>query len=205
MSNTNSVSTQTRKNWLIDASLFTSAIVASISGIYFLFLPAGGYRGGRNSTYDLQILFSRQTWDDLHTWGGVVMIAVALIHLALHWSWASNMLRRTIKELRGQCGCMNARGRWNLILNAVVSLSFALAAISGVYFLFFPGGRGMVDPLLVFSRTTWDLVHTWSGVTLIAAALVHFAIHWKWVTKVTRSLLGSASRRPMGQPLAEQR
>ncbi|MBN2547682.1 MAG: DUF4405 domain-containing protein [Anaerolineales bacterium] len=199
-----SVSNQTRNNWLIDAGLLVSAIIAFASGVYFLYLPTGGYRGGRNPAYDLQILFSRHTWEDLHMWGGVAMIAAALIHLAIHWSWVTNMLRRTIKELRGQSGRMNARGRWNLILNTIVGLSFTLAAVSGVYFLFFPGGRGVVDPMILFSRTTWDLVHTWSGITLIAAAIVHFIIHWKWVTKVTRSMFSSSSRQPVAQPLAEQ-
>jgi hypothetical protein len=83
---------------------------------------------------------------------------------------------------------MNARGRFNLLINAIVAISFLLAALSGVYFLLFPGGRGVVDPQIVFSRTTWDLIHTWSGVTLILAGLAHFAIHWKWVVKVTHSM-----------------
>jgi len=42
------VSGVTRRNWWIDLSLFSSAILASLSGIYFLFLPVGGYQGGRN-------------------------------------------------------------------------------------------------------------------------------------------------------------
>jgi hypothetical protein len=199
----NSVSPQTRNNWLIDAGLFGSALVATLSGVYFLFFPTGGYQGGRNPWYGVQIVFSRQTWDDLHTWSGVAMIAIALIHLAIHWSWVVNMTRRMFKELSGQCGCMNARGRWNLFLNAVVAVSFIFTAISGVYFLFFPGGRGSVDPLILFSRSTWDLIHTWAGVILIAAAVLHFAIHWKWVTKVTRNLLGQASAFPVArEPVA---
>jgi hypothetical protein len=39
--------------------------------------------------------------------------------------------------------------------------------------------------MFLFSRTVWDLIHTWSGVVLIAAAAVHLSIHWRWVTKVT--------------------
>ena len=76
---TQTVSKQTQKNWWVDATLFGSAITAALSGIYFLFLSSGGYRGGRNSLYNVQVLFTRQTWDDLHTWGGVAMIAVAII------------------------------------------------------------------------------------------------------------------------------
>jgi len=198
------VSKQTQKNWWVNLILFASAITAAFSGIYFLFLPPGGFRGGRNVLYNVQVLFTRQTWDDLHTWGGVAMIAVAIIHLALHWQWVVNMARRTINELTGKCGRMNARGRWNLILNLIVGISFLFTALSGVYFLFFPGGRGATDLMLLFSRTTWDLIHTWSSVLLIIAAVTHFVIHWKWVTKVTRSLLAARSGAPAASPVVSE-
>lgn len=117
------------------------------------------------------------------------MIGVAAIHLMLHWSWVSNMAKRTIKELTGVNGRMNAAGRFNLIINALVALGFIFAAISGIYFLFYLGGRSAADPYIIFSRLTWDMIHTWSGVIMIAAAVLHFIIHWKWVTKVTRKIL----------------
>jgi preprotein translocase subunit SecY len=185
------MSKQTKKNWWIDFTLFSSALIAVLSGIYFLFLPTGGYQGGRNSLYNVQVLFSRQTWDNLHTWGGVAMIVAALIHLAFHWKWVTAMTRRTFNELTGKCGGMNARGRWNLILNVVVGLSFLLTALSGIYFLFVPGGHGAIDPLILFTRTTWDLIHTWAAIVLIVAAVTHFVIHWKWVTKVTGNMLAT--------------
>jgi cytochrome b subunit of formate dehydrogenase len=82
-----------------------------------------------------------------------------------------------------------------------MGLSFLLAALSGVYFLFFPGGHAATDPLIVFTRTTWDLIHTWSGVVLIAAAILHFAIHWNWIAKVTRNLLVPAHGTLSGSPV----
>jgi hypothetical protein len=88
---------------------------------------------------------------------------------------------------------MNAHGRWNLIINIVVGLSFLFSALSGMYFLFVPGGHGVTDPMILFSRTTWDLIHTWAGILLIIAAITHFAIHWKWVSKVTGSMLAAVS------------
>ena len=185
------ISKHTQKNWWVDVTLFGSAIIAAISGIYFLFIPSGGYRGGRNSLYNVQVLFTRQTWDDLHTWGGVVMIVAVIIHLTIHWPWVVNMTRRTFKELTGKCGPMNARGRWNLILNIVVGLSFLFTALSGIYFLFVPGGRGATDPMILFTRATWDLIHTWAGIVLIASAVTHFTIHWRWVTKVTDNMLAA--------------
>lgn len=182
------VSAQTRRNWLIDFGLFTSAMTAMLSGIYFLYLPNGGYRGGRNPMYNVQIIFNRNTWDDLHTWGGVVMIAIATIHLAIHWKWVAGMARRTWNELTGKSGSMNRNGRWNLILNALMGLSFVLTAVSGIYFLFVPSGRSAADPMILFARSTWDVIHTWAGVSMISLAVLHFAVHWKWVTKVTHKL-----------------
>ncbi len=180
----------TQKNWWIDTALFGSTIAATLSGIYFLFLPSGGYQGGRNPLYNVQFLFARQTWDDLHTWSSVAMIVAAIVHLAIHWSWVVSMARRTWNEITGKRAGMNWRGRFNLIINASVALTFALTALSGIYFLFVPGGRWAADPMLLFPRTTWDLIHTWAGVALIASAIIHFAIHWKWVTKVTRKMFG---------------
>ncbi len=190
---TRDVSAQTSRNWWIDAGLFLSAAIASMSGIYFLFLPVGGYQGGRNPWYGVEILFTRRTWDLIHTWAGVAMIAIAAIHMTTHWYWVVNMAKRLWSELTGKCGCMNARGRFNLIVNAVIGLSFLLAAISSLYFLLYPGGQGAATPAVLFNRRTWDLIHTWSGVVMIAAATLHFAIHWKWVVKVARNMHGAST------------
>lgn len=190
------LSPQTRKNWQINAILFASALLAALSGVYFLYLPAG-FQGGRNPAYELTILFSRSAWDHLHTWSGTAMIVIAAAHLTSHRSWVIGMTRRVFKEARGQCGCMNRRARFNLALNGVLGLSFALTALSGFYFLLFPlGGRSATDPQLLFSRLVWDLVHTWSGVIMILAALVHLGIHWQWVVKVTRRYLHNPKSGP---------
>lgn len=185
----------TQRNWWTDAVLFSSALIAALSGVYFLYFPVGGYQGGRNPYYNVQILFNRHTWDDLHMWAGIAMIAVAVLHIFLHWSWVVNMTKRMVKDLLGKNGKMNQRGRLNLLLNILVGLSFVLTAFSGVYFLFIPEGRAAVDPMFLFSRTTWDLIHTWAGVTLIAAAVIHLAIHWRWIVKVALGISKQISSR----------
>lgn len=189
MKTTTPVSAQTRRNWWVDILLLASAILATFSAVYFLFIPAGGYQGGRNPYYGITVVFSRQTWDWLHTWSGVAMILMVALHLPLHWNWVVNIIRRTWRELTGQCGCMNARGRFNVLVNLLIGLSFLVTAVSSVYFLFNPHGRGLVNPAWIFTRQTWDTLHTWSGVILILAAGLHFAIHWKWVTKVTAKMV----------------
>ena len=196
------MSMQTRANWLIDVAVFVGAIVAGLSGVYFLFLPSGGYEGGRNPAYGITILFERHTWSDLHLWGGVLVIAAIIVHLAIHWDWVRRMGRRAVKSMLGQDGTLSKGAKFNVAINALVAVSFIVCALTGIYFLFAPsggydGGRNAAwDPGFLFSRTMWDLIHTWSGVVLSAAAVVHFAIHWRWVKNVTVRFFRSLRPQP---------
>ena len=202
MLNKRVVSKQTRNNWMIDATLFIGAIVAAISGIYFLFLPVGGYQGGRNPMYGITILFERETWEGLHDWFGIVMIAAAVIHIIVHWKWIVSMTKRVVHEMVNRERRFNNRSRLNVLINMVTGLSFLITALSGLYLFFFPGGRyGVADPMFLFSRTAWDLVHTWSGIVLTSIGVVHFYIHWGWITKVTKKIL--VSRQPISKEIQE--
>ena len=193
---------QTRKKWLIDAIIFLSGLIAALSGIYFLFVPSGGYQGGRNPMYDVIILFSRHTWEDLHTWSGVLMIAIAVLHFAIHWRWVKVMSKRTVEALLSKETKLSKGPRLNVAINALVAVSFLLTAVSGIYFLFAPsggfqGGRNPGwDPMFLFSRTTWDLIHTWAGVIFIGAVVVHFGIHWQWIKTMTRQFFLSLLPQP---------
>jgi protein-S-isoprenylcysteine O-methyltransferase Ste14 len=177
-----SLSLRTRINWLIDASIFVGGLIASLTGIYFLFLPSGGFRGGRNPFYGVTILFDRHTWDDVHTWLGIVMIVAAVVHLAIHWTWVKMMTKRMIDVVRSRGVKMSQGAKINIAIDATVAISFVIAAISGLYFFFFPEGSRVT---ILFNSTMWDLLHTWSGVTMIVAVLMHLAIHWRWITNVT--------------------
>jgi hypothetical protein len=202
MSKQSGVSKQTQTNWLIDAAVFVGAILAALSGIYFLFLPSGGYQGGRNPLYGVTILFSRHTWDDLHTWGGVLMIAAVVVHLAIHWDWVKMMTRRIVNAMRSRGSRLSRGAQINVVIDLAVGVSFLLCALTGIYFLFAPSGGFQGgqnpgwDPGFLFSRTTWDLIHTWSGVALIVTAVIHLAIHWRWVKNVTRRVFLSLWQRP---------
>jgi len=189
MAKKSNLSAQTRNNFWVDVILFAGAVIASLTGIYFLFLPVGGYQGGRNPTYGITILFERHTWEDLHTWFGILMIAAAAVHIVIHWRWIVSMTRRAFQELTSSRSRFNTRSRFNFWLNFTVGLSFLLTALTGIYLLFFPGGQhGVADPNFLFNRTTWDLIHTWAGIAMISAAVIHFAIHWRWVLKVMKKM-----------------
>jgi len=182
-----------RNNWLIDATLFFSATFALLSGIYFLAFPVGGFQGGRNPYYGIIILFSRHTWGDLHTWSSLIMTAVAVVHIAIHWKWIVGTTRRIFKAIFHRSETLGTRLLWNIFLDAMIGLSFIICAISGVYFLF-------VDKtpktIFLFSRTIWDLLHTWSGITMSMAAILHFTLHWQWIVNVTKKMFNVSKVRP---------
>jgi hypothetical protein len=199
------ISTQTKQNWMIDAIVFAGAVLSTITGIYFLFLPIGGYQGGRNPTYGLTILFGRSTWDDLHTWGGLLMILAVVIHLAWHWSWVKMMSRRMANTLLGKGSKFSRGAKINVLVDLAIAVGFFLTAVSGIYFLYLPSGYagGTTpgwDPGFLFSRSTWDMIHTWAAVAMIIAALLHGIIHWRWITKVTRSVTQLVSQSVSQKP-----
>jgi preprotein translocase subunit SecY len=193
---------QLRKKWLLDAAVFLSGLVAALSGIYFLFVPSGGYQGGRNPMYGVTILFSRHTWEDWHTWSGVLMIAVVIFHFAIHWRWVKVMSKRTVKALLSNETRLAKGSRLNVVINVVLAVSFLLTAVSGIYFLLAPsggfqgGGNAGWDPMFLFSRTTWDLIHTWVGVVFIGTAIAHFWIHWRWIKTMTKRFFLSLLPQP---------
>jgi hypothetical protein len=196
------LSSKTTVNWLIDATVYLGALLASLSGIYFLFVPSGGYQGGRNPLFNLKVLFSRATWDEVHTWGGVLMIAAAVVHVLIHWDWLRMMTRRIVNSFLGHGTRLSRGAIVNVLVDGVIALSFMVTAVSGIVFLFLPTGgyQGGANPgwevSFLVSRTTWDWIHTWGGIVMIVAAVTHFWIHWRWVINVTRRLLVSLRARP---------
>ena len=189
-------SKQTRANWLIDLTVLLGGLLASLSGIYFMFLPSGGYQGGRNPMYGVTILFDRHTWDDLHTWAGVAMIVAAVVHLAIHWQWVKTMTRRVVNAITAKGSGLSHGATINVVVDAMAAISFLLTAVSGLYFFVWPSKGASISPVILFNSAAWDLIHTWAGVIMIGAIVIHFWIHWRWVTNVTRRFFLSLWQRP---------
>jgi len=177
------LSAQTRNNILLDMPMGISGLASVLTGIYFLFLPIGGFQGGRNPYYGLVLFFERHTWGDLHTWTSVIVMALAALHIPIHWSWITRMTRTGARALIGRTK-LNKSSIFNLMINILIGLSGLVCGISGLYFLFepvlVPAGSGA----WIFTGLIWDMIHTWSGVVVTAAASLHFGIHWRWVVKV---------------------
>ncbi len=70
----------------------------------------------------------------------------------------------------------------NYWLDLLITVAFLLSAVSGVVFLL-PVGSATVFGV---AYRTWDQLHTWSSLLMIAGVGVHLALHWKWITTMTR-------------------
>jgi len=192
--NKSSLTPKLRQNWWIDAILALGTVVAIVSSLYFLAFPIGGYQGGRNFYYDFTVIFSRQTWDIIHTWSGVAMVMAALIHILMHWGWITGTLNRTWQVILKKRKGFGMRLTYNIVLDATIAVSFLICAVSGVYFMFFVES-GPTSNVFVFSKLTWDLIHTWSGVIMTITAVLHFVLHWKWITNITKKMLAQLNNR----------
>ena len=202
-----SISTKNRNNWLLDSLLALSGLVVGLTSIYFLFLPLDGYRGGRNPYYGLILFFDRHTWSDLHTWVGLAMTVIALVHFIIHFDWVVNMTKKVTREALQRKAILNARGRFNVFVDAMIALGFFVSAGTGLIFFLVAGENSLFTPTarLVADTTMLDLIHTWSGILMIAAAVVHFAIHWQWVVKIARRMFQRSSAPvPVNAPISQE-
>ncbi len=77
-------------NYWVDVGIATTFGLSTVSGLVFL-LPVSG------STGVLGLSFS--TWDTLHLWSSLGLMAGVLGHLVLHARWIASMTKRTL--LRG--------------------------------------------------------------------------------------------------------
>lgn len=178
---TQPVSKTTRHNWWLDISLAISGLLTSLSGVY-LFLIPGGYQGGRNPYYGIIILFDRATWEVIHTWAGAVMVLASLLHIALHYRWFINTFRNLFRRATQERQKHSFRYYFLLVINILIAVGFLTGGLSSFYYLAFPG-EGAALPTFIFTAEVWDFLHTYGGLLMIGAALVHFILHWRWVVK----------------------
>ena len=88
------------QNYIVFGSLFVLGLIEAVSGFaLWLALPdGGGWRGGRGSLIPETFLsFTRHEWIDIHDWAAVAIMAVMIIHLALHWKWIVYMTRKVFQ------------------------------------------------------------------------------------------------------------
>ena len=95
------------KNYIVFVILSLLGLLEAVSGfVLWLALPqGGGWHGGRlGGAENVFWSLSRHTWLEIHDWTAVVIVAVIIIHLLLHWKWIFYMTRKVFqpKKLTSQ-------------------------------------------------------------------------------------------------------
>jgi hypothetical protein len=76
---------KTKINYWVDLVIALAFVFSAVSGIIFLFPISGSTVLG----------ISYNIWDQIHTWGSLLMIVGVLAHLVLHWKWIVAMTKKT--------------------------------------------------------------------------------------------------------------
>ena len=83
-----------KRNYWIDILMFISIAITAVTGIVlFIILPSG-----KRSGWETFLGITKAIWVDVHTWAGLIFIALVLIHLILHWKWILAMTKNFFRK-----------------------------------------------------------------------------------------------------------
>ena len=87
-------------------------------------------------------------------------------------------------------------------IDVIIGIAFLFSAVSGLVLFFAPSGgfQGGRNPhyeqtVLLLGHHTWGVVHDWSSIVMIVGVVGHLALHWGWLSRMTRRYLKKALRR----------
>ncbi|MEM7682577.1 MAG: DUF4405 domain-containing protein [Planctomycetota bacterium] len=112
-------------NYVVDGVLALLGLAVAATGLLigFVMPPQTGAKG-------LTLLgLTRHGWGSLHTWMGVAIVLLVLLHLALHWNWVCATTRRL--ALGTGAGALSPSRRRGY---GVVALVLLAAGFVGGYF-----------------------------------------------------------------------
>jgi hypothetical protein len=193
-------------NYILEVFLFVSILGIVISGyIVWFVLPRGvgahgapycevvgtGYGSLGNRWFVLG--WPRYIWIEIHSWMGVALAAILLVHIFLHWKWIVETTKRVKNYVVGQM-----RRVKELYITAVtLFVLFIFEVFSGcVIWLILPrGGADYWNMIHGFGRTFWGLqrnvwadLHGWVAVTIAAIIIIHLVLNWRWVVTTTKNI-----------------
>ena len=120
------------------------------------------------------------SWTGLavHEWLCAAAIAPLLLHLIINWERTMAIARRFAVLLRHT-------PRLNLVIDSALFVAAVGVTLSG-----FMVSRAIAGALgfAVAPSALWISVHSFTADATIALLVVHFALHWKWITGAARRM-----------------
>jgi len=182
------LSKETVRRYSINVVMFILFLFVAVSSAYFLYVP-GGYQGGRNPRYNMQIIFTREAWHGIHFWTSIILSAILFLHILLHLKRIKNVFLRTKKIWKQSLQSRNYTRVINILDDGLIALFFIACMISGLILYVVPGGRDTkYIEILAITRETWKTIHTTTGIGMLAGVLIHLVIHWGWIRKVSKKI-----------------
>jgi hypothetical protein len=191
-------------NYVLEVFLFVSILGIVISSyiVWFVLPRGGGAHGwifcqmfGYGSTGNQVFVLGwpRYVWIEIHSWMGVALAAIILVHIILHWKW----ILETTKRVKGYVIGQMTRVKELYITAVILFILFIFEVLSGcVIWLIIPRGRfDYYNMLAGFGRTFWGLqrnvwadLHGWVAVTIAAIIIIHLVLNWRWVVATTKNI-----------------
>lgn len=116
----------------------------------------------------------------IHEWLSLGLAVALMTHLLLNWNWIFQVTRRFFGKLSWAV-------RVNYLLNSLLFIAFTVIITTGLLI------SEAVLPLFGISiardRLWLSIHHTASDLAVLLIGL-HVALHWRWIVKNTRRLLG---------------
>jgi hypothetical protein len=190
-------------NYFIDIVLALSVIVTLTSsfilwfvlprggGAHFYMCAQSGYGFGGN--YYTVFDWPRYVWIDIHNWASVILLAIVLLHIVMHWSWILETAKRAKSYFSGPVKKVSEQ----FIASVVLFILFMADCFTGfVVWLILPRGALDYNNMIVGAgRTFWGLqrniwvdIHVWLAIAIISVIIIHIALNWKWVVNVSKKL-----------------
>jgi hypothetical protein len=157
---------KTKHNLWLDVIIFVALLITTITGLFlWLVIP---------HKLDIVFLgFSRSMWAAAHIHSGVVGLAGIVMHIVWHWDW--------LKALRGRpLSGMPEKLRANRVVDRIMWITFIATNVFGAIAWALPFG----DDIYIVSVP--NRLHIVFGVAWAIIAIVHLALHWKWIAYTTR-------------------
>ncbi|MFO8056248.1 MAG: DUF4405 domain-containing protein [bacterium] len=82
-------------NFWVEAAMFVSMLALGVTGLIMKYAlpPLRGQRQGTGLGPETLFGWDRHDWGDFHFWLAVILVALLVVHLILHWRWIVCRLR----------------------------------------------------------------------------------------------------------------
>lgn len=112
----------------------------------------------------------------IHEWLGISFGAAIVVHLLLHWQWIVSTTKRIFRTTPWQ-------SRITYMLNLALFFDITLVIVTG---LMVSRAALPLFGLHLPRNGFWMSLHTLSADVSVLLIGLHLALHWSWISKITK-------------------